>query len=180
MGYLRESSGFTRPSNTTAYASGDIVANDATSGGSGVVVPYVDLLRAGTALRILGGWLEKSAATVTNADFVIDLYSGGAPVPAKGDNEAYFASQVLSSSGGNYYRGSLAFANANWIVHSDRSVCFSTFAVVTGRPSILIGGGPSELRLYWILRATAAYTPASGETFSFTPHWEPVVDDPTV
>lgn len=173
MGYLRESASFTRPANTTAYAAGDLVANDATAGGGLVVVPTVSLLRLSQGLRVSGGWLEKSGATVTNAAFLVHLFSGAIPVPTKGDNEALAASQVYATSGGNAYRGSLSFAAADWKVFSDRSVCFG-IPLVTSRTQILLGASPAELELAFLIEANAAYTPASAETFSFTPQYEPI------
>jgi hypothetical protein len=179
MGYLRESSSFTRPANTTAYAAGDLIANDATAGGGGVVVPRVSLYRAGTAIEIIGGLLKKSGASVTNTNMDVHIFSGGVPVPTAGDNEAFNATQVFASNGQDLYRGTLTFVKTNARVMSDGYVCYG-LPKISGQPSIMIGASPAELHIAWLLEALEAYTPASAETFQFMPLWRPVVDDPSV
>src|SRR5262249_60630610 len=72
---------FTRPSNTTAYASGNLVANSVTSGS---VVPLAFALGNSYGIgqfRINRARLAKSGTGVTNASFRIHLYAPQ-PTPA--------------------------------------------------------------------------------------------------
>lgn len=173
MAYLRESASFARPADTTAYAAGDLVANSTTAGS--VVVPGLTLPRIGSAYIIRGGILEKSSATVANAAFNVHIFSGDtAVVPTAGDNAALVATQVVAANGGNVYRGALAFAAANWRSFSDRTVCIG-LPLISGQPFIFIGASPAEITLELLIEATAAYAPASAETFTFTPWYEPVI-----
>ncbi len=143
----------TRPANTTAYAAGDLVANDTTVGN---VVPLIfprSRLRGRTSGQVTGASIHKSAASVTNANFRLHLFNQ-AKTLTNGDNGALVFSNLAgyvgaididteatpTTAGGGAYKHSAAVALA--------------FAA-TGN-------------LYGYLEALEAYTPASGETFAVT------------
>lgn len=146
----RVSASFTRPADTTAYASGDLVANNTTAGS---ITPMSFAIGRGTSS--LGGMirrvrLRKSGTSVTSASFRLHLYSSS-PVPSNGDNGAW-----LTDSAANYV-GAID-------VTCDK--VFTDGASGNGIP--LIG---SEINFtadtyYGLLEARGAYTPASSETFN--------------
>lgn len=77
---------FARPSDTTAYVSGDLVANSTTAGS---VVPIQWSLRGeGSAIEVVRVRLQKSTTTASAATFRVHLYESS-PTPANGDNSAW-------------------------------------------------------------------------------------------
>lgn len=140
---------FARPANTTAYASGDLVANHATAGS--VVLPTIGIARVpGGTGRIKRAFLKKSDAGVTNAAFRIHLYRA-IPTPTNGDNGAWLTTQ--SSYLGSYdVTVDKAFA--------DGAAGFSAAA------DIPFDLGVGAQRVWVVIEARGAYTPASAETFT--------------
>lgn len=143
----------TRPADTTAYASGDIVAH---STDAGLVEPFVFPKVA----RVPGGSgmvrrvrLVKSDASVTTASFRLHLYTTW-PKAANGDNGAWLTTKAAD------YLGSMD-------VTVDKA--FSDGAAGHGDPSngaeINFALPPGERDLYGLLEARSAYTPASAEQF---------------
>lgn len=84
VGPIAAASTMTRPDNTAAYASGDLVANSTTAGS---VVAFSFTVPAYS--RIIGVRLKKSTNTTSNASFRAHLYATTAPTMANGDNGAY-------------------------------------------------------------------------------------------
>jgi hypothetical protein len=147
------SASFTRPNDTTAYASGDLVANSTTAG---QVVPMS--LAAG---KLSGGsgtikraQLSKSGTTPTNAQFRVHFYSAS-PTPANGDNGAW------STSGAANYLGSMTLAAAMARVFSDG--CADTLVPDAGSEINFTGQ-----TVYALIEARAAYTPGASEVFTLT------------
>lgn len=146
------SANFTRPSDTTAYASGDLVANSTTAGS--VVSLSWTITRIATGSAILRRVrLRKSGTGVTNAQFRVHFYSA-APTAANGDNG------VWSTSGVADYLGAVD-------VTVDRA--FTDGAAGNGVPvtgseiNIALASG-STIR--GLVEARGAYTPASAEVFT--------------
>src|SRR5712691_5766738 len=79
-----KSATFTRPADTTAYTSGDLVGNSTTAGS---VVP-ISFTFPAKRVKLYGAKITKSAAAVTNAKFRLHLYKDS-PTPANGDNGAW-------------------------------------------------------------------------------------------
>lgn len=144
----------TRPADTTAYASGDLIANSTTAGSvtpftfAGGAVPY-------RARRFI---LRTSNATVTNKNYQLFLFSAS-PTVTNGDNGAFavtaadhgrlvgvFASTAALSTGGG---------SVNYFYCND-----SAATSVNGWLESRLPG-----TFYGLLRANAAYTPTSAETF---------------
>lgn len=141
----------TRPSDTTAYASGDLVANS-TSNSSVAPISFASVVLAeGGCVRIERVRLFKSSTGTTNASFRLHLYSATPSTIANGDNGAYLT------------------ARANYVGALDVTIdrAFSDGAhgagiSLTGSPMTLtIASGTT---LYGLLEARGAYTPASAET----------------
>jgi hypothetical protein len=144
----RASANFTRPGDTTAYASGDLVANSTTAG---QVTPMTFSLArvTGRGGMIRRARLRKNGTSITNASFRLHLYSAS-PTPANGDNSAWSTDKAAN------YVGAMDFT-------VDKA--FTDGAAGNGVP--MIG---SEIiftadTYYGLLEARGAYTPANGETF---------------
>lgn len=151
--YSYPSASFVRPADSTAYASGDLVANSTVAGS---VVPM-----SFTAARVNGGSgmirrfeIQTSSTSVTNASFRLHLYTVS-PTPSNGDNGAWLTNGVAN------YLGSLD-------VTLDKA--FTDGASGVGLPTIgnevnfSVASGTRVL--FGLLEARAAYTPSSGEVFT--------------
>jgi hypothetical protein len=141
----------TRPANTTAYASGDLVA-DNTTAGSVTPMSFSVARIAGGSVMIRRARVNKSGTGITNANFRLHLYSSS-PTVTNGDNGVWLSNQRAT------YLGSLD-------VTLDRAM--SDGAAGIGAP----GAGAeishelaSGQTIYGLLEARGAYTPESGETF---------------
>lgn len=156
MRILEVSSNFTRPNDTTAYASGDLVANSTTAGS---VTPLVFRLGYGQSIMIREVRLLIAAITVnTNANFLLHLYNTS-PTVTNGDNGAW-----LSTSSG--YLGSTAI-NATTQTFSDNTVGVGTYVnTAVGAPWVALGD--TNYTLYGLLSATAAYTPGAQKVHTVT------------
>jgi len=104
---------FTRPSNTTAYAIGQLVANSTTAGSVTPMALSVARINGLTG-QMRRFRLEKSGTTTTSAAFIVYFFSQP-PVPTVGDGTAF------ATSGNAYYMGSVtdragrsADAGINW------------------------------------------------------------------
>jgi len=85
------SANFTRPSGTTQYSVGDLVANNATAG-SVTPMSFTVEVAQGRAMRIVSVKLETSSTTqdVGGADFRLHLYATS-PTVTNGDNAAFLS-----------------------------------------------------------------------------------------
>lgn len=145
------SASFTRPSDTTAYASGDLVANSTTAGS----VTPLSLALANPALSksvVRRVKLMKSGTTATNGAFRVHFY-GASPTVANGDNGAW-----SSNKAANYF-GSI---DATVIAFTDG--CMGVGAATAGAElQINLTSGAT---VYCLVEARGAYTPASAEVFT--------------
>lgn len=148
---------FTRPANTTAYATGQLVANSVSPAS---VVPMAFAL--GNAFpqgqyRLTRARLFKSGTGVTNATFRLHLY------------QALPVVQASSGDGATW----LTTGAASWLGNIDISsmLPFSDGAAGTGSCP---AGSEHYARfitgstVYGLLAALGAYTPASAEQFTVT------------
>lgn len=142
---------FNRPADTSAYASGDLVANSTTAG-SVAAMSFAAARVAGGTGMIRRVRVRKSNTSLTNASFRVHLYRAAPATIINGDNGAW------STSGVADYMGSVD-------VVMDRA--FTDGAWGIGLPT-----GPeinfdltSGLNVFGLVEARGAYTPASGETF---------------
>ena len=153
---LNPTANFTRPSDTTAYASGDLVANSTTAGSVAAMSLTVTNTAAGSfMLRRIK--LHKSGTSTTNASFRVHLYRGSATITcANGDNAAFSTDQAANYLG--------AFD-----VTIDRA--FTDGAAGLGIP--VVGNdinikNASGSTIQALIEARAAYTPANAEVFTVT------------
>lgn len=151
---------FTRPANTTAYASGDLVANSTTA--ASVVPLSWGVGAVGGAGIIRGLRLYTDNKTVTNGSFRVFLFTADPGVPTAGDNGALAvasAADYLDVVAVDLSSGALAGGTTG---KGKRSAALA----------IPFRLGIND-KLYGLIDAQAAYTPASGETFRVTLEIEP-------
>ena len=141
---------FTRPADTTAYTAGDLVANSVTAGS---VVPFeVSFTAGGNAnpfLQITRVKLRKNAVSVTNAAFRVHFYADSPGTPSNGDNGAIAADTQA-------VRG---------YVDVTVDTAGSTGSYGSAAPTVPILVRPYQGKVYVLIEARGAYTPASEETF---------------
>lgn len=145
---------FARPADTSAYASGDLVANSTTA--ASVSVPSVRLHPKKSGLvKISRLRLKKTGTGITNAAFRVHLFSGR-PTVTNGDNGVWLPTEAG-------YIGSFD-------VTVDRA--FSDGAAGIGIPTVgtvvLAQNAASDVQIFFLIEARGAYTPASAEQFTVT------------
>ena len=143
---------FTRPADTTAYASGDLVANSTTAGS---VTPLtLKIWPSGSGQTIIQRVrLAKTGTSVANAAFRVHFYQATQTV-ANGDNAAW------SSSGAQDYLGNVDVT--------------AMYAFTDGANGFGAAAAGAEMRyklktgatIYALIEARGAYTPASAEVFT--------------
>ena len=141
---------FARPSDTTQYAVGDLVADSTTAGS---VTPIQWSLRGdGGAVEVVRVRVQKSTTTASAATFRVHLYESP-PTAANGDNGAW-ATDVA---------GYLGYAEVIMAAFSDDAYGIG----VPGTPIIAQAATGSRL-IYGLIEARGAYAPGSAETFTAT------------
>ena len=145
----------TRPSDTTAYANGDLVANSTTAGS---VTPFK--FPVPLYFSIKHARLVKSDPTVTNASFRLHIYED-APTPANGDNSAW--STTVAG-----YLGWIDLATNDTFTDDCVLHGIPIHTVEEAITFPIVGRRGTSGYIYGLLEALAAYTPASAETFSIT------------
>jgi hypothetical protein len=153
------SSTITRPADTTAYASGDLVANSVTAG-SVTNLQFTTLARvSGGSGVIVGAQIQKSTNSTTNAAFRLHLFNTAPTYTSAGDNSAMTTVVVASAKG---YLG---------YIDISAMVGFSDVAWGSGAPDNSRGGIPyvaTAQIIYGLLEARGAYTPGNAEVFTIT------------
>jgi hypothetical protein len=143
------SASFSRPADTTAYASGDLVANSTTAG-SVVPLSLTPTTRgSGLSGQIRRVRIVKSTTGVTNAQFRLHLFNA-APTVSSGDNAA-----IVIATGAANYLGQVDVTMNQSFTDGGSGQATTEINVVNGT-------------LYALLEARAAYTPGNAETFTVT------------
>lgn len=142
---------FTRPSDTTAYASGDLVANSITAG-SVVPMSFQVARNANQIATIKRVRLFSTSTVLTNASFRVHLYST-VPTASNGDNAAWL---TTSST----YLGSFDVTLDKAFTDGSKG-----FAIPTVGTEIPVTAD-SDGTIFALLEARAAYTPTSAEVFT--------------
>lgn len=151
---------FTRPSDTTAYALGDLVANSTTAGS---VVPLT-LTGFGVndqdsiMIRKLRLW--KTSTSTTNAIFRVHLFRASPATITNGDNGAF------SVSGAGSYVESYDVTMSQ--AFTDGASGFGVPSSGSEAMERLVTG--TSQTLYALVEARAGYTPASAEVFTLSVH----------
>lgn len=148
------SANFTRPADTTQYASGDIVANSTTAGSVAAMQFTVEVAQ-GRAMNFVSWKLETDNTTATSADFKLHLYASD-PTATNGDNSAWLTTE-------SNYMGAMGMANA--LAFSD---AIAIVTKISGTDAGVYWRLATGTIVYGILEAQATYTPASAEVFTVT------------
>lgn len=147
---------FSRPADTTAYASGDLVANSATAG-SVVAIPVTAARINGGSARVTRARLKKSSASLTNAQFRVHLYRDDPAAStgiSNGDNGAWLTKEAT-------YLGSFDITMDRAFSDAAKGV-----GVPTTGPFVAFEAAAGSQLIYALIEARAGYTPASAETFT--------------
>lgn len=142
----------TRPADTTAYTSGDLVSNSVTAGSVTPITVTAARVNAGSGL-IRRVRLTTSSTSTTNASFRIHFYKNS-PTCTNGDNGAWLTTE------------------STYIGACDVTIdkVFSDAAKGIGVPNtgveINFDAGAATQNIYALIEARGAYTPTSAETFT--------------
>jgi hypothetical protein len=151
------SSTITRPADTTAYTSGDLVANSVTAG-SVTNLQFTTLARvSGGSGVIIGAQIQKSTNVATSAAFRLHLFNTAPTYTSAGDNSA-IATVVVASA-----KGYLGYIDITAMVG------FSDVCWGSGAPDNTRGGIPyvaTAQIIFGLLEARGAYTPGNAEVFT--------------
>lgn len=149
---------FTRPANTTAYASGQLVANSTTAASVTPIPLPVARVNGGTC-AIPTVKLSKSSTGVTNASFRIHLYRN-APTASNGDGGVWLTTSSIY----------LGYADITMDkVFTDEASGTGVVKDTAGNPRTLLTDTASgSQNIYALIEARGAYTPASAEAFTLT------------
>lgn len=140
---------FTRPADSTAYGSTDLVANDVDAAD---VVPLKWRCNSGRG-RIVAALIFTDDETVTNANFTLHLFRA-APTPSVGDNGVFAVDST------EHHIGSIAMDMTSGATTSstDKAKRFAlTVPIVFGVEVV-----------YGLLATAAAYDPDGAERFDIT------------
>lgn len=140
---------FTRPADTTAYASGDLVANSTTAGNVvPMTFPLSDIGRGGMIRRCR---IRKSGTSVTSSSFRLHLYTTASITCANGDNGAWSTNQAINYVGAFDVTVDRAFTDGA----SGNGIPVTGYEINFGLNNY-----------YGLLEARGTYTPASAEVFT--------------
>lgn len=147
---------FTRPADTNAYAQYDVVCGSTTE-------PALLEFASVAQHEGKGGWIRKikaykNSTNITNASFRLHLFNKS--ITAVADN-AQFPRLYANR---DKYVGYIDFVFASGGTGSDCAFAYGTMSS-DNMPLSFKTENP-ENKLYGVLEAQAAYTPASGELFS--------------
>jgi hypothetical protein len=151
---------FVRPADTTAYAAGDLVANNTTAAN---VIPLKFKVSRNPmdGVTIRKAQIVKSGNVLTNAQFRLYLFDRP-PVPSVGDNAAFNSANTLAVG---TVAGLIGFFD---VTLARAGTAGARGAAVPDIGTDVIGAPQSDEYFYGLLEAIAAYTPVSGETFTVT------------
>lgn len=144
------SANFTRPADTTAYASGDLVANSTTVG-SVVPMTFSPCTKgAGRSAQIRRVRISKTGTSITNTTVRVHLFSSLPTLATNGDNGA-----ITIATGAAGYLGQV-----DVVINQ---------AFNDGAAGQLVTEiNFNALTLYGLLEARGAWTPASAEVITVT------------
>ena len=148
---------FDRPADTTAYADGDGVSDDATTPTAATFKINGVGTHVGMGGVITDVFLHKSDQDQTNADFSVYFFDTAVAVVGFNDNAAIAITDAEFKTGVQFVALTAA-ADAENVVTGD--------AYGKSNLDIHYQCASNDTALYVVIVARAAYTPASGETFT--------------
>jgi hypothetical protein len=156
------SASFTRPANTTAYASGDLVASTTTAGDVAAMELRGFSVNTQGSCIIRRIKLAKSGTSTTSASFRVHLFRADPATVTNGDNGAFSVSGVADYLGAADVTIDRAFTDG---------ACGIGVPIVGSEFMIRMPGANSVSTgqsIFAMIEARAAYTPASAEVFTLT------------
>lgn len=162
-GFFTSGAAFARPADTAPYTAGDRVAN-ATS--AAVVLALSNVFRTDQdAIRVEKVRLRKTGTSIVNAQFRVHLFRL-LPTVAVSDNGVFNTAGALALADIAGYIGSVDITmDKSATIGAHGAGVPATGTGITCESSGASGADPS---LWAVIEALAAYTPASGETFTLT------------
>lgn len=151
------SGSFTRPADTTAYASGDLVANSTTAGSVAAISLRGLGVTGGASSIIRRIKLHKSGTSTTNASFRVHFFRSAPATVTNGDNGVFSVSGVADYIGAMDVTIDRAF--------TDGAAGFGV--PIVGSEFLVRLAGTSQT-IHALIEARAAYTPSSAEVFTLT------------
>src|SRR5262245_10875049 len=147
---------FTRPNDTTTYASGDLVANN-TSAASVAAMTFAlpTAVQPGRDILIRRAFLRKSASVAANGTFRAHFFSGTVTVTTNGDNALFTPTAMTLYLG--YIEVVMSSQLGGW-----------GFAAAPAADVIWTPAASTDV-LNALLEARAAYVPAAQEVFTLQP-----------
>lgn len=153
---------FTRPADTTAYTSGDLIANSVTAGS------VTNMSATVTRVAAAGGFIDsihvmKSDKSVTTCTIRVHVWNAAPTYVTGGDNSAM--STVLATAALNHLG---AFDAILTSAGADGAFGMALPQGTNGQPMpFKLASGST---LFFTLEAQSAYTPASAEVFTIRPN----------
>lgn len=150
MGHKSNLASFTRPSNTTPYSIGDLVANTTTANQVAALSLNWGGSLSGSLRRLM---LSTNNATITNGNFHVWLFAADpSTAPTNGDNSAL---------------AGLSFATYKLLTPAPVNL-YASMSGIGGYGEATYDRDLIQLpqTVYALLEARAAYVPASAEVFS--------------
>jgi len=142
---------YTRPADTTAYATGDVVCNSTTAP---VVLTFTGMARANAGTgRIVGARLISDSAAGTKGDFELHLFDLST-VTIQNDNAAWAPTDAHMLN----EVGPIAFGSAPYVGSGNEIYRLSEGA---GGLPLAFKCAAADANLYGILVVRSAYTPAN-------------------
>ncbi len=167
MAIIRASSTqFARPTDTTAYAANELIANDVDAAD---VVPLQFPLnvKKGPLIAIDYVRMRKSSTGSTNPNFRLNLFKAAPTVATNGDNSAF-----TNVTGATNFIGSLTLGGAMTICANGGVGILIPFSNTSPLPQPLVIDtnefSANDIVIFALLEALAAYAPGNAETFDFT------------
>ena len=148
---------FVRPDNTTAYSSGQLVANDTTAANV-VPINLGPITPSAKGLQIQRVRLFTSSTSITTATFRVHLYAAPPATITNGDGGAWNTSGVATYLGDADVTLTEAFTDGAFGVGQ-----VNVLPAISQRFQ-----GAAPLNLYALLEARSAYTPTALEVLTVT------------
>lgn len=149
----------TRPSDTTQYAVGDALSDNATTPTAAGYFALDFKTRLGGSVLFTDFTLHKSDADTTGADFDLLLFTAVPAFAGWEDNAAI----AITDAEFQDCKGVVRFASSDW-------ASVGTGNIQTVSKTIGIVFGSSSSTVYAIIALAGTYTPASAEVFTLTAH----------
>lgn len=154
---------FTRPTDTTAYGSGDLMANSTTAGAVTTMNTTLPRLDRARLIRIPHILVQKSTTGMTSPSFRVHVGTIAPTYQTNGDNSAMSGNLL---TGGTGVRMFFDVTMASVGVNGAWGIAVPPTGVIE-HPAIVSEAGVNTL--YFIMEARAAYAPGNAEIFTIRP-----------